>query len=37
MASPTSYLPNYFSITDILATEERLQCLVITDLPRLGM
>ncbi|XP_051176312.1 DNA replication complex GINS protein PSF3 [Leptopilina boulardi] len=31
-----SYKPNYFSITDILATEERLKCTVQFDLPRLG-
>ncbi|XP_043463234.1 DNA replication complex GINS protein PSF3 [Leptopilina heterotoma] len=31
-----SYMPNYFSITDILATEERLKCTLQIDLPGLG-
>ena len=36
MSLSTSYQPNYFSITDILATEERLQCVVASTLPTLG-
>ena len=31
-----SYSPNYFSIEDILATQERVPCQIETDLPNLG-
>ncbi|XP_057341402.1 DNA replication complex GINS protein PSF3 [Microplitis mediator] len=36
MSFAQSYYPNYFSINDILATEERIQCKVELNLPRLG-
>ncbi|XP_011689884.1 PREDICTED: DNA replication complex GINS protein PSF3 [Wasmannia auropunctata] len=31
-----SYMPDYFSLTDILCTEERISCKVEVTLPRLG-
>ncbi|XP_077281770.1 DNA replication complex GINS protein PSF3 [Temnothorax americanus] len=31
-----SYVPDYFSLTDILCTEERISCKVEVSLPRLG-
>ena len=31
-----SYAPSYFSIDDILATQERVPCQIQTDLPHLG-
>ena len=31
-----SYAPNYFSIEDILATQERVPCQTENDLPNLG-
>lgn len=36
MSSSQSYFPNYFSINDILATEERILCQVEVPLPGLG-
>ncbi|KAG8041901.1 hypothetical protein G9C98_007205 [Cotesia typhae] len=36
MSLTQSYFPNYFSINDILATEERIQCKIEVNLPRLG-
>ncbi|XP_015610187.1 DNA replication complex GINS protein PSF3 [Cephus cinctus] len=36
MSLCSSYKPNYFSIDDILATEERLSCKVLQKVPRLG-
>ncbi|KAH0955871.1 hypothetical protein HN011_006391 [Eciton burchellii] len=33
---PYSYMPDYFSLTDILCTEERMSCKVEVTLPRLG-
>ncbi|KAF7996266.1 hypothetical protein HCN44_001898 [Aphidius gifuensis] len=36
MSLITSYTPNYFSINDILATEERILCTIEITLPRLG-
>ncbi|KYN22154.1 PREDICTED: DNA replication complex GINS protein PSF3 [Trachymyrmex cornetzi] len=32
----TSYVPDYFSLTDILCTEERISCKIEVTLPRLG-
>jgi len=31
-----SYVPDYFSLTDILCTEERISCKIEVTLPRLG-
>ncbi|CAG5070416.1 Protein of unknown function, partial [Cotesia congregata] len=36
MSLTQSYFPNYFSINEILATEERIQCKIEVNLPRLG-
>ncbi|XP_012272189.1 DNA replication complex GINS protein PSF3 [Orussus abietinus] len=36
MAMTASYYPDYFSLTDILASQERLTCKIEQDLPRLG-
>lgn len=32
-----SYYPNYFTIEDILATNERLPCKVLDEIPGLGI
>ncbi|XP_076267902.1 DNA replication complex GINS protein Psf3 isoform X1 [Rhynchophorus ferrugineus] len=36
MLSTTSYQPNYFSIDDILATQERTPCKFLQNVPRMG-
>ncbi|XP_043602574.1 DNA replication complex GINS protein PSF3 isoform X1 [Bombus pyrosoma] len=36
MACCQSYIPDYFAITDILSTEERISCKIEVDLPGLG-
>ncbi|XP_015109813.1 DNA replication complex GINS protein PSF3 [Diachasma alloeum] len=36
MSLSCSYTPNYFSISDIIATEERISCQLEVPLPRLG-
>ena len=36
MACCQSYIPDYFAITDILTTEERISCKIEVDLPGLG-
>lgn len=36
MKLPHSYVPNYFSIDDILATQERVPCKFLCDVPKLG-
>ena len=36
MACCQSYSPNYFAITDILSTEERISCKIEVELPGLG-
>lgn len=37
MSLPASYCPNYFSIDDILATQERVPCKFVQDISELGM
>lgn len=34
--SSITYTPNYFSIEDILATQERTPCRFVTNVPKLG-
>lgn len=36
MSLSPSYIPNYFSVSDILASEERILCKTEVTLPRLG-
>lgn len=36
MSLPHSYFPNYYSIEDILATQERVPCKFIQTVPNLG-
>lgn len=36
MPLPVAYSPNYFSIDDILATQERTPCKFLVDVPKMG-
>lgn len=36
MPLPAAYCPNYFSVEDVLATQERMPCKFLVDVPKLG-